>query len=70
MKDNIIEFTIDNSQLYFVLGAVSAAYSKMNDIAKREFIKTLINKIEVADPDCAQALKVYVDALVENDSNG
>ena len=63
--DNVIEFTIDNRQLYFVLGAVSDAYNQLNDLAKREFINTLKNKTERSEPGNAQALQQYIDGLME-----
>jgi len=65
-KDRIDELDHDNSHLYFLLGALSDAYSQMNEIAKREFMNVLEKKLENAkttEPECAETLETFMDAM-------
>ena len=62
-EDRIIDLQHDNSQLYFVLGALTDAYNDLNEIAKREFMKSLEKKLETADPDCVDTLSTLMEAM-------
>jgi len=64
--ERVVDLTHDNSHLYFLLGALSDAYGQMNDVAKREFMNALKKKLAAAkeaDPECADTLETFIDAL-------
>ena len=62
-KERIADLAHDNSHLYFVLGALTDAYNDLNEVAKREFMKSLEKKLETADPDCADTLSTLMEAM-------
>ena len=62
-KERIADLNHDNSHLYFLLGALTDAYSDLNEIAKHEFMKSLEKKLEAADPDCADTLSTLMEAM-------
>jgi len=61
--DRVVDLAHDNSHLYFLIGALTDAYSDLNEIAKREFMKSLERKLEAADPDCAETLSTLIEAM-------
>lgn len=61
--DNIIEFIRDDSDLFFLLGALTDAYSQLNDLAKKEYITSLQRKQETADNYYAQKLQSLINSL-------
>ena len=61
--ERVSDLNHDNSHLYFLLGALTDAYKDLNDIAKREFMKSLEAKLETVDPDCADTLSTLMEAM-------
>ena len=65
-KERIADLNHDNSHLYFLLGVLTDAYNDLNEVAKREFMKSLENKLETTDPDCADTLSTLMEAMERN----
>lgn len=61
--DRVVDLVHDNSHLYFLLGALTDAYSDLNEVAKHEFMKSLKRKLEAADPDLADTLSTLIEAM-------
>lgn len=61
--ERVADLQHDNSHLYFLLGALTDAYSDLNEVAKREFMNSLENKLKSADPDCADTLSTLMEAM-------
>ena len=62
-NERIIDLHHDNSHLYFLLGCLTDAYSDLNEVAKREFMNSLENKLKSSDPDCADTLSTLMEAM-------
>jgi len=61
--DRIVDLQHDNSHLYFLLGCLTDAYNDLNEVAKREFMNSLENKLKSADPECADTLSTLMEAM-------
>jgi len=61
--ERVIDLQHDNSHLYFLLGCLTDAYNDLNEVAKREFMKSLERKLESADADCADTLSTLMEAM-------